>query len=161
MSAREQWNPWWVAVAILTSAGLVLAFGRGRPGPIHEAMSFSITVVPADSVNLDCSSNEQFGAIHCAFDAKGRPQPGPNPLRPYVTVNRELLLLSGVFEEPRVGAWLQQARRVGSEARVTLNCRGSLLGKLSTIAVRWQAGAGWGNERDVPVAKVRDCQVVP
>lgn len=161
MSARDTWNPWWVVLATLGVAGAVLAFGRGRPGPMREAMAFSITVVPADSVNLDCSSNEQYGSIHCGFDAQGRPQPGPNPLRPYVTVNRELLLLSGVFEEPRVNQWLQQARRMGSEVRVTLNCHGSLLGKVSTIALRWQAGAAWGKERDVPVAKVSECQVVP
>jgi hypothetical protein len=124
-------------------------------------MAISITVIPADAVNLDCSSNEHFGAIHCAYDAAGKPQPGQLPLRPYVSVGRELILLSGVFEDPNVGRWLQQARQTGSQARVTVNCQADVLGKVSTIALRWQAGATWSNEAGVPTAKVRDCKVAP
>lgn len=126
-----------------------------------DSMSISITVIPADAVNLDCSGDERFGAIHCAFSAAGKPQPGEKPLHPYVTVGRELLLLSGVFEDSNVSAWLQHARQTGSDARVTLNCKASLLGKLPKIAVRWQTGAAWGKERDVPVAKIHECQVAP
>jgi hypothetical protein len=161
MIARDNWNPWWVTLAILGLACAVLAFGRGQPGAMRESMSFSITVIPADAVNLDCSSDARFGSIHCGFDAQGKPQPGPNPLRPYVTVNRELLLLSGVFEDPRVASWLQQARRTGSDARVTLKCTGSLLGQFERIPVRWQFGAAFGPEHDVPVAKINACEVVP
>ena len=161
MIARGSWNPWWVALAALVVSSLLLLFGRGRSSSLHESMSFSITVVPADALNLDCSSNEHFGSIHCAFDASGKSQAGPNPLKPYVTVNRELLLLSGVFEDPRVSVWLQQSRHTGSDNRITLNCQASLIGKVSTIAVRWQTGANWGHERDVPVAKIRECQLAP
>jgi hypothetical protein len=159
MSARENWNPWSVTLAALVIAALLLAFGRGHPGHVSDSMSFAITVVPADSVNLDCSSDQRFGDVHCAYDGEGRPMPGANPLRPYVTVGRELILLSGVFEEPRVSHWLSQARAAGANERVTLDCKASMLGKLPQVAVRWQIGAAWGKEHEVPVAKIQSCTV--
>jgi hypothetical protein len=159
MSARQNWNPWAIALVALVLSGLLLAFGRGHASGVAESMSFAITVVPADSVNLDCSSDQRFGDVHCGYDSQGRPAPGGKPLRPYVTVGRELVLLSGVFEEPRVNTWLTRARAVGSNERVTLDCKASLLGKLPQIAVRWQIGAAWGKEHDVPVAKIQSCAV--
>lgn len=124
-------------------------------------MSISITVIPPDAVNLDCASGVRFEDTQCAFDSGAKPQPVAKPLRPYVTTGRELLLLSGVFEEPNVGAWLQRARQTGSDARVTLNCDVTMLGRLRSVVVRWQTNAAWGQEKDVPVAKVKKCQVVP
>jgi len=159
MMARERWNPWWVVMAALALAGALLAFGRGRPRAMRDSMVFAITVIPADASNLDCSSDQRFGDVHCAYDARGRPLVGEKPLRPYVTTGRELILLSGVFEEPRVNSWLQAARRMGSNERVTLDCKSTVLGKVQSIAVRWQYGAAWGQEHNVPVAKVQGCTV--
>jgi len=161
MSIHDNLNPWWVAGTAVILAGALLAFGRGRPAATAESMSISITVIPPDAVNLDCSSGVRFGDTQCAFDAAGKPQQVAKPLRPYVTTSRELLLLSGVFEEPNVSTWLQRARQTRSDARVTLNCDVTTLGRLRTVVVRWQTGAAWGQEKDVPVAKVKKCQVVP
>jgi len=157
--AREQWNPWWVAGAALGISAALLAFGRGHPKGTQGAMSLAITVIPADSVNLDCSSDQRYADIHCAFDANGNPLPGAHPLRPYVTVGHELILLSGIFEEPRVSEWLHTAQRVGSGERVTLDCKATMLGTVQHIAVRWQNGAAWGQEHNVPVAKIQACTV--
>ncbi len=159
MSSRENWNPWWVAGTAVLLASLLLSFGRGRPSASAE--SISITVVPPDAVNLDCSSGVRFDDTQCAFDSAGKPQAVAKPLRPYVSTSRELLLLSGVFEDPDVSAWLQRARQTGSDARVTLNCNLANLGRLRTVVVRFQRSAAWGQEKDVPVAKVKKCQVVP
>ncbi len=159
MNARENWNPWWVVFGALAVSALLLAFGRGHPDKVSESMQFAITVVPADSVNLDCSSDQRFGDVQCAYDGHGRPLPGKNPLRPYVTVRQELILLTGVFEELRVSSWLSQARAAGSNERVTLNCKAARLGKVQQIALRWQNGAAWGQEHDVPVAKILACSV--
>lgn len=157
MSAREHWNPWWITMVALLLAALLLAFGRGHPSGISQSMTFAITVVPADAVNLDCSSDQRFGDVYCAYDGRGLPAPASNPLRPYVTVGRELILLSGVFEESHVNTWLQGARRGGSNERVRLDCKAMRLGELPNIAVRWQNGAAWGLEHKVPVAKVETC----
>jgi hypothetical protein len=157
MMARERWNPWWVVLSALVLAALLL--GRGHPNGMRESMVLSITVIPPDASNLDCSGDQRFGDIHCAYDAQGRPLAGTNPLRPYVTIGRELILLSGIFEDPAVNGWLQAARHVGSSERVTLECKATTLGKLQTIAVRWQNGAAWGQEHNVPAAKVQGCTV--
>ncbi len=161
MTQHYDWRPWLVAGGALVLAALLLAFGRGHSAKMGDRTPVSITVIPVDSINLDCSSDLSFDSTRCAFDAHGKSQAVEKPLRPYVTTGRELLLLSGVFEAPDVGEWLQKARQTGSEARVTVNCQASVLGKVASIRVRWQTGAGWGTERDVPVARVSDCRVVP
>jgi hypothetical protein len=156
---REPQSTWLVASGAIALSFALLTLGRGHAASAGTSMPISITVVPADAVNLDCSSDTAFGDAGCNFDAQGRPQKVENPLRPYVTTGRELWLLSGVFEAPAVRQWLAQAQRIGSSARVTIDCQGTLLGTLSTIAVRWQTGAAFGNEHRVPVARVGSCRV--
>jgi hypothetical protein len=78
-----------------------------------------------------------------------------------VTVGRELVLLSGVFDEPHVASWLQEARRKGDGARAVLKCKGITLGRARSIDVRFQNGAAWQPEQTTPVARVMECQVVP
>ena len=48
---------------------------------------------------------------------------------------------------------------MGNFARVTVNCQATLLGKLDTGAVHWQAGAAFAKERNVPVVRVSDIHV--
>jgi hypothetical protein len=67
--------------------------------------------------------------------------------------------LTGVFEDPSVNAWLQQARLTVSGARVTVSCQATMLGEISAVGVRWQTGAKWGIERNVGVARVSQCSV--
>ena len=155
---------WWIAFGwhLVDFGARFRHSGGGRRAAMGEAISISITSDTANSaINLDCSGDEHFGTIHCAFDAAGKPQPGQKPLRPYVTLGRELILLSGVFEDTSVSGWLLHARQTGSQARVTLNCQASLLGKLSKTAVRSELAPHSAPERDVTVAKVSNCQVAP
>jgi hypothetical protein len=41
------------APAAAGGSGALLVFGRGHPGRINQSMSFSITVVPPDAINLE------------------------------------------------------------------------------------------------------------
>jgi hypothetical protein len=150
---------WLTALALIVASGALLVWGRGHAAQAGAHFPLSITVIPADAVNLDCSTDAHFGDVRCNFDAQGRAQPAALPLRPYVTTGRELWLLSGVFEQPVVHDWLTQARRAGSNARVTVDCRAQLLGELKTVPVRWQTGAAFASESNVPVARVSDCRV--
>ncbi len=160
MSERASWQAWMIAGgALLASAGLLL-LGRGHAAGVGAIMPLSITLIPQDAVNLDCSSDTGFGVARCAFDSYGRMRSDAmTSLRPYVTTGRELFLLAGVFEESEVQQWLTHARYSGNNARVTVDCRATLLGKLDQVAVRWQAGTAFSNESHVPVAKVDNCHV--
>jgi hypothetical protein len=145
--------------AILISAGL-LVWGRGHAAGIGANMPLSITIIPQDAVNLDCSNDANFSGTRCNYDSYGRLRDDNQMgLRPYVTTGRELFLLAGVFEQGEVQQWLTRARYSGNFARVTVDCQATLLGKLDTVAVRWQAGAAFANESSVPVARVSDCHV--
>ncbi|GEM_PF-2276461 len=151
---------WLFALAVVVASAVLLTWGRGHAAAPGSTFPISITVIPNDSFNLDCSSDAGFGERRCNFDAQGRSRAVPLPLRPYVSTGRELWLLSGVFEQPPVHEWLTRAQRTGSNARVTIDCQATLLGQLEAVAVRWQTGAAFANEKQVPVARVSDCRVV-
>jgi hypothetical protein len=151
---------WLIAIGAIALSTIVLVAARGHGRSAGTRVPISITVIPGDAVNLDCSSDARFGNVRCNFDGRGQSQKVELPLRPYVTTNRELWLLSGVFEQSAVHQWLLQAQYNGSSARVTIDCQGTLLGTLSTIAVRWQMGAAFADEHHVPAASVSDCRVI-
>ena len=160
MSLNANVSAWAFAGAVVALSVALLAWGRGRAPAVGSQVPLSITVIPQDAVNLDCASNTIFGGARCNFDPYGRLQAEGQPaLRPFVSTSRELFLLAGVFEQPEVMQWLTQARYSGSGARVTLNCQATLLGTLGTVGVRWQQGAAFANESNVPVASVRNCKV--
>ena len=159
MRERSDRYAWFIAIgAVLFSLGLII-FSYKVPKRAGDLISTSITVVPSDSRSLDCSGDLQFGSARCNFDAKGRRQSAQNPLRPYMTVRRETIILTGVFENPQVDGWLKRALRTRINARVTINCQATLLGILTSVAVRWKKLDLWRIVRDIPVARVHDCQV--
>ncbi|MBC8133277.1 MAG: hypothetical protein H7X95_09885 [Deltaproteobacteria bacterium] len=151
-----------IAIVGLISAALLLAFGRGDGfGTSPQPFSFSITVVASDAANLTCRGSFDVKGIRCGFDLHDRPVSTPAPLRPYLTVGRQMLLLTGVFEESHVSAWLTQARSSGSGARVTLDCSGTLLGRAANVDVRFQPQSPWGPERDITIGRADHCKVLP
>jgi hypothetical protein len=76
-----------------------------------------------------------------------------------VTVGRELLLLSGVFESKGVAAWLAAAQQSGDQSRVTLECHSAILGTAPQVLVRWAPDGEFSPEHGVMVANVEDCVV--
>jgi hypothetical protein len=156
---------WIVALAAVLVAIAMLPLGRGRPASAGTTVEFPITVIPADAVNLACSSAVPFAGAHCAFDGEARMRrPSGDgqtdlPLRPFVTTYFEMVLLSGVFEDPNVAAWLDRERDKGPEARVTLYCQGVTLGKAASVGVRWRARDAFGQQHDVTVGRVLSCRI--
>jgi hypothetical protein len=80
-------------------------------------------------------------------------------LRPFVTLGRELLLLSGVFESGSVAAWIDAARKSGDETRVTLDCYAKILGTMPEVLVRWAPDGQFQPEQSIVVADIEDCIV--
>jgi hypothetical protein len=157
MTDRTAWLI--VAVALVLSIALLL-LGRGKTATIGDSIPILITVIPEDSSKLDCASDMNFDTARCNYDQKRGLQSAQNPLRPYITDRRELWVLTGVFEDPRVGRWHRRAVRTGNNARVTISCQAEILGTAKSIALRWQTDADWDIKREVPIARVRDCRVV-
>ncbi len=153
LRARE----WQITLAALGVGLLLLAFGSGSPAAAGEPLTVSVTVVPSDARNLACASGAVVDGVRCAFDEAERPVSARAPLRPYVTVGRELVLLSGVFEQEAVGAWARRHRR--GEPRVTLECTGTHLGRVPEARVRFHPTASWDVRREIPAARVESCRI--
>lgn len=145
-----------LAIAISLSS---LAFFRGRPSKHSEVFSVATTLVPSDIVDLACDAAPAVGGERCAF-AGGHPDATlKHPLRPFVTLDREVILLRGVFESPAVAARVSAARRAGSKETLTLDCRVKFLGLLAEAGVRWREGDAFSRQRELRVGAVKDCQL--
>jgi hypothetical protein len=153
------WRERLIAAAALAAGLLLVTVGRGapsQPGPVR----FDVTVVPIDFDNLDCKSSAEFGGQRCAFDATGMPVDVARPLRPFVSTNGELLVMSGAFEAPDVADWLERTPRYDPR-RVTLRCRGTWLGRAAHIEVRMRRSEAFRTSRGVPVVIAKQCSVRP
>lgn len=118
-----------------------------------------LTVVPDDRLNLDCASNVVFGDMRCGFGADHRPsQPVPSDrqrLRPYNTVNGELLLGAGLWSSPRLPNPLPAQR-------FTVWCDYDLVGAVRSAALRWSStGPFTPLDRSVMVGRLHDCATPP
>lgn len=155
-SLNQQWI---VALGAVLAGSLLLAFGRGSIPQAGQATTYSITVVPMDATNLACASDLTMAGRRCAFDGRSQSVTIERPLRPFVTLGRELILLSGVFESSSVAAWLDAARKSGDDTRVTLDCYAKILGTMPEVLVRWASDGPFQPEQSVVVADIEDCVV--
>jgi hypothetical protein len=156
--AFSRWDWGTTAAGIALAAVILFIGGHGGAAP-GAPSSFMVTVVPADAAGLGCAGGPSSAREVCGFDDEGRPTAATRPLRPFVTVRSELVLLSGVFEEDHVESWLRQALAAHSSNRVTLDCRGRFLGRSGAVKTRFAAGSPWQAQRDVTVGRVEACRV--
>jgi hypothetical protein len=150
---------WSLAAGSIVLAVALLLSGHSQSAEAGRRMEFPITVVPQDQFDLGCASDENVADRSCAFDAAGTARFVDRPLQPYTTTYREVVLLNGVFEEPHVREWVQDARRRGDPARVTLSCSGRMLGAVHSVGVRWHNGDVFDPQDDLAVGGVDRCQV--
>jgi hypothetical protein len=154
---RETLSRWARASAgILLSVGL-LAFGRGSPPAAGSRVQVVTSFVASDALDLDCDAAALVAGERCAF-SNGQAVPGViRPLHPFVSWQREVFLLSGVFETPEVAAWLATARAQQSSGRVRVDCEGSALGTTSRVGVRWRQNAPFDQLDNLRVIRVDTC----
>ena len=158
-SSRQR--EWALAVAGLVAAALLLWSERARPSVAGSRLYVPISIVPSDVRDLDCASGESFDASRCAFDAAKAPSGAHRALRPFVTTYGQIVALSGVFETAGVSKYLARAKKENDDARVILDCDGVLLGTMRSLDVRWHVGAAFDTVEDIPVGRIRSCQVEP
>jgi hypothetical protein len=84
-----------------------------------------------------------------------------HPLRPYTTMSQEVVLLTGVFEDPTVSKWLEESAKNSDDKRVTVRCDGTLLGRAPSVKVRWAADGSFEGAEDIRIGRVKKCYVTP
>jgi len=150
---------WLITGLAVALSVLLLVFGRGQAPREGDRIPVALTIIPADERNLGCSSNEEVAGLRCAFDGDGKPVPAVQPLRPFVTLGRELVLISNLFELDSVKGFLARSRKKRSNDRVTLRCKAQLLGTLRGFGVHWQAGDRFERVESASVLRAGECRV--
>ncbi|MGC4086781.1 MAG: hypothetical protein QM756_02570 [Polyangiaceae bacterium] len=153
LSSESSW-----ALSGIAACALLLGLGRGSGVSQGDVMPLSVTVVPADARTLECDL-QPTQSTRCAF-TNGSSSGAAGPFaRPYVTVEGELVILSGVFESPAVREWLERAQREHSSERVTLRCRVEFEGMLRDVGVRFSPSGAFEKHPSVMGGSVRTCKV--
>jgi hypothetical protein len=143
-----------VGLAVLASVLLIGVRGSGpRPG---DRVRERISLVPQDRARLACSLVEDFQELACAY-AGEPPDPVPrseSTLQPFVTVDRKLYLLAGLFHQPSL-----QTQDLPAE-RFTVSCDLRLVGKAPPpIRIRWKPRGAWQAEGATWVAVPERCWI--
>ncbi|MDQ2643616.1 MAG: hypothetical protein M3020_07370 [Myxococcota bacterium] len=157
--AQRIGRDWLITAGALVLSALLLALGGGRAPSKGDRVPVALTIIPADEKNLGCSSSAEVSGLRCAFDGEGKPVAVTHPLRPFVTLGRELVLISNLFELDSVEEFLTRARKKRSNERVTLRCKAELLGTLRDFGVHWQAGEAFEKTKSASVLRASECRV--
>ncbi|MBN1609350.1 MAG: hypothetical protein JW940_22155 [Polyangiaceae bacterium] len=126
-----------------------------------------ITLVTADRRDLDCMAASGVGAYQCGFASETAQNAVDerHRLRPFMTLDRTLYLIPGLFLEPAIEARYKEEppdRPRDQLKRFTAKCRVKLTGKLNGVRLRWRPDAAWQPKTNgVRVGTVSGCRVVP
>ena len=171
-------NPPCVAQTLLLLGGLVLALVlwniRGtsavpRPAVLKAGLTIDapFTLVTVDRDNLSCAMPGDIAGYSCGYSAPNQPMqlvpPAERTLSPYLTTDRQLYVVAGLFELPalkkRYEAEPPQGKPIPSLKRFTADCKIKLLGEVDAH-LRWAPEAAWGRPERVWVAVPIKCKVV-
>jgi hypothetical protein len=160
-------GPAWIVIAASVVLGLALWSWRGRVPGRGSTIEATVSLVTTDRDDLACASGETFGPYRCGFRAPGSPWPTPPAraalLAAYYTVNQQLLVVPGLFEQPAVAARYaaEQPRGLPRDLRPRFiaTCRFELLGELRHFQTRWLRTGGWNDQHEGWVAVPSDCRV--
>jgi hypothetical protein len=161
MTDRERFvqSGWPIILGAMLLAAVLFASARaGAPAP-GSLRHITTTVVPSDAENLDCDSNRSLAGYRCAYFDQKLVWSSTRALKPYATVQGELVLFSGLFDDPNVAAWLRSARDAHRQDRVTLGCDVRVLGVFNSVGVRWRKTDRFGLESNLLTARVDHCQI--
>jgi hypothetical protein len=153
-----------VAAALVVAVPLWTARGRSRrPGDVVTA---PISLVTADRDELECAYPRTIEGYRCAFvapDEAATPPPEPRAkLAPYVTSDRMVLLVPGLFLHPalaaRVAAEPPEDRVRSTLRRFEARCQVRLLERVTDARLRF--GPQFGAPEPAWIAEPIDCRVI-
>jgi hypothetical protein len=161
----------WIGVGVIVAIAGFLLLRRG-PTPESDAPIAKVgTVVPADITlltadrnDLDCLAEKGVGAYQCGFVDETTPRQVEerDRLRPFVTLDRHLYLIPGLFLEPAI------AERFKTEPptkprdqlkRFTAKCKAKVAGELDSVQLRWSPTGTWEPAKKFTVATVSECKI--
>ncbi|HEX7672364.1 MAG TPA: hypothetical protein VF395_22375 [Polyangiaceae bacterium] len=134
----------WAILAVSCALSVPLFLSRGRMPRIGTVLEAPITVTPADQPNLGCELGRAVGTYRCAYrddETPFRPPPAPHDLvQPFLTTERALYLVPGLFDAPAVRTHLE---RQYSGARFTARCQLRLVERVLDFKFRFHVTDPW------------------
>jgi hypothetical protein len=117
--------------------------------------------MPADRGRLACALPWFYDHYSCVFQAAGEEfEPPPaeaDRLQPFVTLDREVFLLPGLFLDPAVAAHLAGD---STGARFVANCKVEFLRRADGVKLRFSESAPWAEPKEpVWLAIPGECKV--
>jgi hypothetical protein len=152
----------WALVLLTGAVAVPLFLARGstpyKKGAVREIV---VTAVPIDRGRLQCLLPRPIAGHRCAHrddTTPWSPPPGEHDLiQPFVSVDRQLYLMAGLFDEANVRAAVR--RRTG-ESRFTARCKSRLLERVTDEKIRFYPTDPWGPEGEpVWVVEVMSCKI--
>jgi len=136
-----------VAVVLWGARGEVLI---NEKGSLVEA---PFTLVTADRDDIACALGTAVEGYRCEHRAPDKPFPRPpsekHKLVPYMTTERVMYLVPGLFTQPAVAARYRQeppkSRGRHSLRRFTARCQVRLVEQVHGFHLRWQRRGGWSH----------------
>lgn len=151
-------HEWRIALAALLVSAVVLTIGVW-PRASSGSVRFRVGIVPSDIDTLECRGPAtKLEGMECG-EVGSTAATRPGWLRPYVTLGGELVLLSNVFEQPEVLAWVKQSRRARRNEPAVLRCKGVAHAHLPSVEVRFRPEDAFRRNAHVPVVRVSHCSV--
>ena len=147
------------AVVIL---GGTMLLQRGSSGG-HTALA-DITLVTSDRTDVECIGPNEIKGMHCGFSNENKTWPSDEKitLRPYLTLDRHLYLVPGLFLEPAILNRFQSElpnKPHDQLKRFTAHCTIKVIGKMAGVRTRFFANTAWSNPEEVEVGTVSDCKI--
>jgi hypothetical protein len=153
------------AVAVALLASVALTHRREKSERAGEVLDADITLVTADRNDLDCVSSEEVDGYACGYsdEKTARKIDESKKLRPYMTLDRQMYLIPGLFLESAIAERYKTeppAKPRDQLRRFTAKCKVTILDEIDGVRVRWTQNGPWQpSANDVPVATVSQCRV--
>lgn len=157
----------WIVVVLAIAAAWPLWRSRGRVDRAGLVVDAPITLITSDRENLSCALPRWIGRYRCEFQSPKRPWPGPLPpgdlLAPYDTVQQQMFLIPGLFEQPSLVARYAREPPAGLPrdrlTRFVVHCKLRLMERVDEFQARWSLDWPWGPQAGVWVAEPVSCSV--
>ncbi len=155
----------WLLLALCGTLSTAAFFSTGRIPGVGDQVEIAFTVIPKDQQALGCASEESIAGVRCAYKRPERDASAVNVkederLAPYVTTDKNLVLLAGVFAHAEVRAEAKKRRKnPRSDRRFVLSCEVELLHRVASVPIRFSKGADFQNSEEAWVAKTLSCRV--
>ncbi len=160
----------WIAIGVGVVIALLLVFKPGSnaqstgSAAVGSTVNGDLTLVTADRNELECAAANGVQNYQCGFvdEKQARTLDEKMKLRPYMTVDRQLYLIPGLFLEPAIQQRFNTEPPTKPRAelkRFTAKCKIKVVGELDGVKLRWQPDGAWDAPKKFPVATVSGCAI--